>query len=165
MSNCSCHTCWTQTVECFLQSPIRMNKSISRQINLYHNWAYLEIWLFLIDWFNFSPVVVHVAVVGGHPSIKQCYRQNEISLTKSHFSCCTTGGGDMDLSLSLCELLMRASVYVGTVGVLPLPLVVVVEYSITEDHLLFLSGAGAEENITLLLLQSWISCWQIFSTK
>ena len=60
----------------------------------------------------------------------------------------------MDLSLSLCELLMRASVYVGTVGVLPLPLVVVVEYSITEDHLLFLSGAGAEENITLLLLQS-----------
>ena len=58
----------------------------------------------------------------------------------------------MDLSLSLCELLMRASVYVGTVGVLPLPLVVVVEYSITEDHLLFLSGAG--ENITLLLLQS-----------
>ena len=41
------------------------------------------------------------------------------------------GGGDIDLSLSLWELLIRASVYVGMAGVLVLE-----EYSETEDHLL-----------------------------
>ena len=77
-----------------------------RQRNVPHE--VLEARLLLVDGLDLAAVVVHVALVRRDPDNEKWRLTSE---TETYFSMGgRAGGGDMDLSLSLWELLMSASV-------------------------------------------------------